>query len=151
MKNRDPQLVFCVDFYGSALRKSKDKARKASRVEIRIRSLLCIVCRAFVSASLRAWEKWKDLYQNFPCQFESGWDADGCSEPKRCPVGAKEIACGCLGGKEINRRARRAAHRHDDRRSPSRLGRADGHRSGGARRRPPLRGLVVRPVSICTL
>jgi hypothetical protein len=36
-----------ADFTRSGLRKSKDKSEEAGHVEIRMRSLLSIVCRAF--------------------------------------------------------------------------------------------------------
>ena len=87
----------------------------------------------------------EDLYQNFPCQFESmgGMPTDVPDTQRNHPR--------MSGPKEITRRARRAARRHDDRRSQSHLGRANGHRSGGAGRRRPLRGLVVWRLSLCAL
>ena len=82
---------------------------------------LCVLFSVLFVASLASAEVFKcvgkngeDLYQNFPCQFESGGGMPGTLE-RRCPAGAKEITHGCRGPKEINRRARRAAPRHDDR------------------------------------
>ena len=65
--------------------------------------------------------------------------------------GHKEITRGCRGPKEITRRARRAARRHDDRRSREAIWGEPTTRIGRSPVTATLRGLVLRRLSICAL
>ena len=111
-------------------------------------SVLFVAPLAFAEIFKCVGKNGEALYQNFPCQFESmggtPMDAPG---PKKSPADHP-----VSGPKETTRRARRAAHRHDDRRSQSHLGRANGHHSGGARRGRSLpRSGRTAPLDLCAL